>query len=77
MLLMQSRCPKCTLLPPCKHYEKIEDMIADAAHFVAKPMFRENLSPKKREIIYRTLREQKHEIEQGTFRLHYSSMIQQ
>jgi len=42
-------------------------MIQDVSHFIAKPHFKEHLSPKKREIIFRTLREYKHEIENGTF----------
>lgn len=25
-LVNNGRCPKCTLKPPCKHYEKIEDL---------------------------------------------------
>jgi hypothetical protein len=67
MLLQQSRCPKCTLPPPCKHYSTLEEMISDVSHFIAKPQFKEHLSPKKREIIFRTLREYKHEIDSGTF----------
>lgn len=23
-MLVKARCPKCTLQPPCKHYEKID-----------------------------------------------------
>jgi hypothetical protein len=29
-LLNNGRCPKCTLKPPCKHYEKIEDLPSTA-----------------------------------------------
>lgn len=25
-LVSSGRCPKCTLKPPCKHYEKVEDL---------------------------------------------------
>ena len=25
-LVQSGRCPKCTLKPPCKHFEKIEDL---------------------------------------------------
>ena len=25
-LVSNGRCPKCTLKPPCKHYEKPEDL---------------------------------------------------
>ena len=25
-LVNNGRCPKCTLKPPCKHYERIEDL---------------------------------------------------
>jgi hypothetical protein len=27
-LVQIGRCPKCTLKPPCKHYEKSEDIMA-------------------------------------------------
>lgn len=67
MLLQQSRCPKCTLAPPCKHYKTIEEMISDVGNYMAKPSFKEHLSPKKRDAIFRTLREFKHEIDLGTF----------
>jgi hypothetical protein len=25
-LVATGRCPKCTLKPPCKHYERLEDL---------------------------------------------------
>ena len=27
-LVSSGRCPKCTLKPPCKHFEKMEDLPA-------------------------------------------------
>jgi hypothetical protein len=29
-LVNNGRCPKCTLKPPCKHYEKVEDLPSTA-----------------------------------------------
>ena len=29
-LVNNGRCPKCTLKPPCKHYEKIDDLPSNA-----------------------------------------------
>ena len=29
-LIYNMRCPKCTLMPPCKHYESSESIIGDA-----------------------------------------------
>lgn len=37
-LVNNGRCPKCTLKPPCKHYEKIEDLpnVAEVQPSLAK-----------------------------------------
>lgn len=29
-MLKKSRCPKCTLMPPCKHYESTDEIVKDA-----------------------------------------------
>jgi hypothetical protein len=34
MLMMQSRCPKCTLPTPCKHYQNFHELISEAPHIV-------------------------------------------
>jgi len=36
-LVTNGRCPKCTLKPPCKHYEKIEDLPSNAEVSAKKP----------------------------------------
>ena len=28
-LIFNNRCPKCTLVPPCKHYEKVEQVLQE------------------------------------------------
>ena len=47
-LLYNMRCPKCTLMPPCKHYGSPEDLLASARTIVASDNFKSHLSPKKR-----------------------------
>lgn len=57
-LLFNMRCPKCTLRPPCKHYQSPEDLLADARSFVASENFKSHLSPKKRQGLIMAVREQ-------------------
>jgi len=35
-LVTNGRCPKCTLKPPCKHYEKVDDL-PQASEVSAQP----------------------------------------
>ena len=49
-LVNNGRCPKCTLKPPCKHYEKIEDLPSSnevAGSSSKKPI--EQMQPKQLE----------------------------
>jgi hypothetical protein len=57
ILVKQARCPKCTLVPPCKHYNGVQEMINDISHFISKPMFKHYLSPRKRDFIFKVIRE--------------------
>lgn len=57
-LLFNRRCPKCTLMPPCKHYQSQEELLADARNFVASDNFKSHLSPKKRQGLIMAVREQ-------------------
>ena len=34
MMILQNRCPKCTLLPPCKHYKNHTDLVAESHTFM-------------------------------------------
>ena len=36
-LVQNGRCPKCTLKPPCKHYERSEDIASQPSESGAKP----------------------------------------
>jgi len=37
MMVMQNRCPKCTLLPPCKHYASPFDILSEGPHLIQSP----------------------------------------
>jgi hypothetical protein len=64
MFMNQSRCPKCTLQPPCRHYGSVQEMmVTDVSHFLHKPMFKQHLSPRKRDFILRTVRDTQQQIE--------------
>lgn len=45
-------------MPPCKHYQTPEELLADARTFVASDNFRSHLSPKKRQGLMMAVREQ-------------------
>eukprot|EP00347_Sterkiella_histriomuscorum_P010789 403374914 len=57
-MIFHNRCPKCTLQPPCKHYETADQIIAEGTHIIQQPSFKQHISPKKREVIIKTLKEQ-------------------
>ncbi|CDW89160.1 UNKNOWN [Stylonychia lemnae] len=57
-MIFNQRCPKCTLQPPCKHYQSSEQIIQEGTHLIQQQQFRQHLSPKKREVILKTLRDQ-------------------
>lgn len=56
-LLYNRRCPKCTLIPPCKHYESPDDILADARNFITSDNFKSHLSPKKRQSLMRAVKD--------------------
>lgn len=60
MLLTHGRCPKCTLPPPCKHYASLPEMVHDISHFFMKPVFKEHLSPRKRDFLIKSIRDTQH-----------------
>jgi hypothetical protein len=47
-LLYNNRCPKCTLFPPCKHYENQNHLLSEAQKLISSNNFRTHLSPIKR-----------------------------
>lgn len=49
--MYNKRCPKCTLLPPCKHYESSDNLVKDSLKFLESDNFKDHLSPTKRKII--------------------------
>ena len=40
-LLTQQRCPKCTLVPPCKHYRSINHLANEAQRYVYSDSFKQ------------------------------------
>lgn len=46
-LIYNKRCPKCTLIPPCKHYVSQEEMVEEANKFMNNTNFKKYMSPKK------------------------------
>lgn len=48
-LLVQQRCPKCTLVPPCRHYEHPFEVTNDAENFILSKRFKNYVPPAKRE----------------------------
>ena len=58
-LLYNRRCPKCTLIPPCKHYQSQDEIVADVKNFVSSDNFRSHLSPKKRQSLMRAAKDSK------------------
>lgn len=48
-LLVQQRCPKCTLAPPCKHYEHPFEVTNDAERYILSKRFKNCVPPARRE----------------------------
>lgn len=46
-LIYNKRCPKCTLMPPCKHYGSQEEIVNEANKFMNNTNFKQYISPKK------------------------------
>lgn len=57
-LIFNNRCPKCTLMPPCKHYESQDELNSDASNYILSSNFKHHLSPKKRQGLMQAVREQ-------------------
>ena len=51
-----ARCPKCTLEPPCKHYESHEMLVRDSIAFMQSAEFKAVIPPNKREHLITSLR---------------------
>ena len=47
-LLVHKRCPKCTLVPPCAHYDSADKIFDDAPKIMSSNKFKEAVSPTKR-----------------------------
>lgn len=47
-LIFNSRCPKCTLVPPCKHFQTQDEVAVEAGKMLTQRTFKKHLSPKKR-----------------------------
>ena len=57
-MLSQARCPKCTLMPPCKHYTSSEGILKDATDIMNDPEYKKVITPHKRENLIFMLKKQ-------------------
>ena len=57
-LLVYRRCPKCTLVPPCAHYETPDKITQEAPRIMASPSFKDILSPQKRNNLLKMVKSQ-------------------
>lgn len=55
-MIGQARCPKCTLQPPCKHYESPDQIMKDAPDIFQEPEVKLVIPPHKRENLLYSLR---------------------
>ena len=46
-LIYNQRCPICTLMPPCKHYQSNDQILGDAGKFLQSSSFKQHMSPRK------------------------------
>lgn len=57
-LIYNKRCPKCTLVPPCKHYKSINQIMNEANRMVGSKPFKNYISPRKLQSLMNTIRDQ-------------------
>ena len=57
-LLVSQRCPKCTLIPPCKHYKSPGHLTNEAPRYVYSTSFKEVMHGKQRENLLHILKQQ-------------------
>ena len=57
-LMVHRRCPKCTLIPPCAHYETPEKIVQDASRTINTEAFKDALSPSKRNTLLKMVKSQ-------------------
>jgi hypothetical protein len=55
--MVARRCPKCTLAPPCQHYETIEDITNEASRIVHTKEFKQAIPASKRETILKLVKD--------------------
>lgn len=44
-MLLNHRCPKCTLVPPCKHYDSSEEFMTNLNSILSQTEFQKLMSP--------------------------------
>jgi hypothetical protein len=57
-VLANLRCPKCTLAPPCQHYESMSKLVSDAPKYVQSGDFKGSVPASKRENLMRIIKRQ-------------------
>lgn len=48
-MLAKARCPVCTLMPPCKHYQSSDEIATDAQKVINQPEFKKAIPAVKRD----------------------------
>jgi len=61
-VLANLRCPKCTLAPPCQHYESMSRLVSDAPKYVQSGTFKDAVPAGKRENLMRIIKRQSRQI---------------
>jgi len=61
-VLANLRCPKCTLAPPCQHYESMSRLVSDAPKYVQSGDFKGSVPAGKRENLMRIIKRQSRQL---------------
>ena len=69
--MVHRRCPKCTLIPPCAHYETPEKIVQDASRTINTEAFKDALSPSKRNTLLKMVKSQ------NMSQMHSNTMLNQ
>ena len=54
------RCPKCTLVPPCAHYDSPDSIQSDAPKIMGSESFKEVMSATRRNNLLSMVKSQNH-----------------
>jgi hypothetical protein len=55
-MVAKARCPVCTLMPPCKHYDSQLQIVSSASKILSQPSYKDVISIAKRDQAINQLR---------------------